>query len=224
MLKILVDTCVWLDLAKDPKQSGNLRILEELVRTNAVELFVPQVVLDEFARNKVRVTEENAKSIASTLKRAKDIIVERGDAKQKRSAIRLLNEVDYKEGRALQNSWASVHTKLGQRLRTHCSTFKFALAKNNTLGPRPSTPQREQGTRLGGTLLRGETGGNGSKGGVLKASHNIVGGDASCLNRIHHRQRRHRHLKSVGPEFWSTKGRRSPYRTGTPCEAGSGPS
>jgi hypothetical protein len=37
MLKILVDTCVWLDLAKDSKQGGNLRILEELVRTSPVE-------------------------------------------------------------------------------------------------------------------------------------------------------------------------------------------
>jgi predicted nucleic acid-binding protein len=79
MLKILVDTCVWLDFAKDPKQADNLRILEELVKERAVELIVPHVVLDEFARNKVQVAEENAKSIASTLKRAKDIVLERGD-------------------------------------------------------------------------------------------------------------------------------------------------
>jgi Zn-dependent peptidase ImmA (M78 family) len=95
MLKILVDTCVWLDLAKDPKQANNLRVLEELVKENAVELIVPQTVLDEFARNKTRVTEENAKSIASTLKRAKDIIVERGDARRIRSAMKLLNAADY---------------------------------------------------------------------------------------------------------------------------------
>lgn len=32
MFRILIDTCVWLDLAKDPKQVSVLGVVEELLR------------------------------------------------------------------------------------------------------------------------------------------------------------------------------------------------
>jgi hypothetical protein len=59
MVKLLIDTCVWLDLAKDSQQKALLGVLEELVSLNEVSLLVPRIVVDEFARNKARVAEEN---------------------------------------------------------------------------------------------------------------------------------------------------------------------
>jgi hypothetical protein len=35
MFKLLIDTCVWLDLAKDHQQRALLGALEELVKTEA---------------------------------------------------------------------------------------------------------------------------------------------------------------------------------------------
>ena len=55
MFRMLIDTCVWLDLAKDPKQVPVLGVVEELVRLGMVALIVPRVVLDEFRRNRERV-------------------------------------------------------------------------------------------------------------------------------------------------------------------------
>jgi hypothetical protein len=96
MLRMLIDTCVWLDLAKDPKQSRNLRIMEELIEGKIIELIVPRTILDEFERNKARVVEDYSKSVSSTLNRAKDIIIQQGDRRRIRSAMRLLNDVDYR--------------------------------------------------------------------------------------------------------------------------------
>lgn len=58
MFKILIDTCVWLDLAKDYQQQPILTALEELIHMEEIELILPRTVLDEFARNKGRVVEE----------------------------------------------------------------------------------------------------------------------------------------------------------------------
>ena len=50
MFKILVDTCVWLDLAKDYQQQALLAALEELIRQGQVQLILPRTVAVEFAR------------------------------------------------------------------------------------------------------------------------------------------------------------------------------
>ncbi|WP_206513013.1 hypothetical protein [Larkinella soli] len=52
MHKLLVDTCVWLDLAKDPDYEKILDIVEELISINELSLIVPQTVIDEFSRTK----------------------------------------------------------------------------------------------------------------------------------------------------------------------------
>jgi hypothetical protein len=46
MFKILIDTCVWLDLAKDPRQLPLLAVVEEMVKAGMVTLIVPRLVLD----------------------------------------------------------------------------------------------------------------------------------------------------------------------------------
>lgn len=96
MFKILVDTCVWLDLAKDYQQQAILAALEELIRQGHVELILPRTVVDEFARNKARVIEESGRSLSSTLKRAKEAVEQFGDPRRKRTALRLLNDVDHR--------------------------------------------------------------------------------------------------------------------------------
>ena len=55
--KLLIDTSVWLDLAKDYRLSAVLTALEDLINAGTVELIMPKIVLDEFARNRDRVVE-----------------------------------------------------------------------------------------------------------------------------------------------------------------------
>ena len=47
MLGLLVDTCVWLDVAKDPRQENTLSVLEELIRLGESSLIVPRALRAE---------------------------------------------------------------------------------------------------------------------------------------------------------------------------------
>lgn len=96
MFHLLIDTCVWLDLAKDHKQQSLLSALEELVREHAISLVVPRLVVDEFSRNKARVIEESRQSLSGTFKRVKEAIEKFGDPKRKNSVLEELNEVDHR--------------------------------------------------------------------------------------------------------------------------------
>jgi len=96
MHKILVDTCVWLDMAKDSEQQALLNVVEELVKRNELTLIVPRTVVDEFARNKGRIIKESSQSLSSVFKKVKDVVDKFGDPKKKKAAIQLLNDIDYK--------------------------------------------------------------------------------------------------------------------------------
>ncbi len=96
MLKLLVDTCVWLDLAKDSQQQSLLGVLEELVRRGEVSLILPRTILNEFSRNRKRIVEEGGRGLSSVLKRAKEAVARLGDGKDKRAALNSLNNVDHK--------------------------------------------------------------------------------------------------------------------------------
>lgn len=96
MFKILIDTCVWLDLAKDFQQRGILAALEELIRQGDIDLILPRIVVEEFARNKARVVEESGRSLSSTLKRVKEAVERLGDPRKKDMVLRQLNDVDHR--------------------------------------------------------------------------------------------------------------------------------
>lgn len=92
----LIDTCVWLDAAKDYQQQTILAALEELIRQRNIALILPRIVVDEFARNKARIIEESSRSLSSTLKRVKDVVEKFGDPRKKRTVLRQLNDMDHR--------------------------------------------------------------------------------------------------------------------------------
>jgi hypothetical protein len=96
MIKILIDTCVWLDLAKDYQQRPLLRILEELIQRQDVSLIVPRVVINEFEYHKKRIIKESNQGISSVIKRVKDVVSKFGDSTNKGSLLNQLDDIDYK--------------------------------------------------------------------------------------------------------------------------------
>lgn len=97
MFKMLIDTCVWLDLAKDPKQESVLDVVEEMVKRGMVTLIVPRVVLDEFRRNRERIAKESAKSLSAHFRVVKDAVGKIGsDKKRMRDVLAYLDDVDHK--------------------------------------------------------------------------------------------------------------------------------
>src|SRR5260370_38993676 len=91
---MLVDTCVWLDLAKDYGQKSLLGALDDMVKNGYVTLILPRTVGDEFTRNKTRLIEDSARGAMSGLKRAKDVTIQFGDPKRKMKTLRALQEID----------------------------------------------------------------------------------------------------------------------------------
>ena len=97
MFKMLIDTCVWLDLAKDPRQVPVLGAIEEMVKLGMVTLIAPRVVLDEFRRNRERIAKESAKSLSAHFRLVKDAVDKiGGDKRRMRVVLSHLDDVDHK--------------------------------------------------------------------------------------------------------------------------------
>lgn len=97
MFRMLVDTCVWLDLARDRKQLPVLEVVEEMLRRGLISLIVPRVVLDEFRRNRERIAKESAKSLATHFRLVKDAVERLGGNKRKtRVVLSHLDDVGHK--------------------------------------------------------------------------------------------------------------------------------
>lgn len=98
VLKIVVDTCVWLDLAKDHQNQPVLGALEDLIKDREIELLIPRVVLEEFERSKDRVIEETRRSFQSHFKVVREAVNQFAEDQHKVETLSALNDVDRKIG------------------------------------------------------------------------------------------------------------------------------
>ena len=94
--KLLIDTSVWLDLAKDYRLSAVLTAIEALIDSKAIELIMPRIVLDEFARNRDRVVEQSRRSFSSHIKHVREAVAEFGEEKGRAAMLRELSEVEHR--------------------------------------------------------------------------------------------------------------------------------
>jgi PIN domain len=97
MFRFLIDTCVWLDLAKEPKQHPVLGVVEQMVRQKLIELIVPTIVFDEFKRNRERISKDSAKSLSTHFKVVKEAVGKAsGDKRKTKAILTHLDDVDHK--------------------------------------------------------------------------------------------------------------------------------
>lgn len=68
MLHLLVDTSVWLDLAKRRDGQKLIHALGQVVMDGDVELLVPELVVEEFERNRERIEQSMTTSVADRFK------------------------------------------------------------------------------------------------------------------------------------------------------------
>jgi hypothetical protein len=95
-LNLLVDTCVWLDMAKDYRHQATLAALKQMIEGKEVSLILPKQSVDEFARNKDRIIRESAKSLSSTFKRVKEVVRRFGHAEGRDKTLATLDDVDHR--------------------------------------------------------------------------------------------------------------------------------
>lgn len=96
VLWLMIDTCVWLDLAKDHRQEPVIGALEELIGAGEIELIVPEVVVSEFARNKGRLVEEARRGFRSHLRLTREAVNRFSEGDCKSETLSGLDDVAHK--------------------------------------------------------------------------------------------------------------------------------
>lgn len=94
-LNLVIDTSVWLDLAKDHRQLPILEALITMTREGQVVLTVPQIVVDEFEKNRDRVMAASRASLSSHFKRVREAIIQFAPPEGRDATLAQLNEVDH---------------------------------------------------------------------------------------------------------------------------------
>lgn len=95
-LNLVIDTSVWLDLAKDHRQLPLLDALMTMTKEGQVVLIIPQIVVEEFERNRDRVMAASRASLSSHFKRVKEAIVQFAPQEGRDATLAQLNEVDHR--------------------------------------------------------------------------------------------------------------------------------
>src|SRR6185437_12438996 len=94
-LKLLIDTSVWLDLTQHPRHLPLLDALFAMIETKEAALIMPQIVVDEFAKNRERVIAASRASLSGHFKRVKEAIAQFAPGAERDATLKQLNEVDH---------------------------------------------------------------------------------------------------------------------------------
>ncbi|UUX94412.1 PIN domain-containing protein [Aquabacterium sp. J223] len=97
MFNVLLDTCVWLDLAQDRKLQPLVLVLENMVRKEMLRLVVPELVFTELKRNRNRVAQTAAKSLKSHFQQVREALTRLpGETRRKKSLLKQLDDANHK--------------------------------------------------------------------------------------------------------------------------------
>jgi len=96
MTKLLIDTSVWLDLAKNIEGEKLIDLLSEFLSQNEVSLIVPEIIISEFNRNRDRVISNAGKSMSSHFTKVKEVIRNHSKGENKEQIINLLSDLNHK--------------------------------------------------------------------------------------------------------------------------------
>jgi hypothetical protein len=103
-VRLLLDTCVWLDLAGSDANEPLLGALETLCRRHVIDILVLEIVRDEFANNKDRVIRDSGRSLAGAVKRARVAVWTLGDKRKRRTAAAILDDIEHKLNNSPDNT------------------------------------------------------------------------------------------------------------------------
>jgi predicted nucleic acid-binding protein len=96
MLKLLIDTNVWIDLASNFKEQPLLLVLEQLIREERLELLVPSVVIQEFEAKREGTEKAAGQRAQSAFASAKSVIELLGASEEKERVRTLLSDLGQK--------------------------------------------------------------------------------------------------------------------------------
>lgn len=117
MVKLLIDTCVWLDIAKTSKGEEILNLLHKFIEANEVTIILPEIIVSEFDRNKERIVADAGKSLSSHFKKVKEMVAEHADEDSKQKILTQLNDIDKKIPTMGENAFQTI-TRIEEIMKT----------------------------------------------------------------------------------------------------------
>jgi plasmid maintenance system killer protein len=97
-LRLLIDTSVWLDLAKDYRQLPIIDALKYIWEANELELILPTTIVEEWSRNKERVIAESKRSLSSHFRLVREAVAQFVPESERDATLQQLHDVDHKIG------------------------------------------------------------------------------------------------------------------------------
>jgi hypothetical protein len=97
MFNALIDTCVWLDIAENPKSGQLLDAVEVMLASGLMRLIVPRTILAEFKANRARVAKSSERSLSTHFNLVMEAVRKSdGNKRQKDQIIGYLSNADYR--------------------------------------------------------------------------------------------------------------------------------
>lgn len=92
---LMLDTCVWLELASKKGEMRALAAIEYLVEQGVITILLPALVQEEFERNKERVADQTRRRLSQECKLVKEVLASFG-GEGKQQAIAAIDDVNHR--------------------------------------------------------------------------------------------------------------------------------
>ncbi|WP_371598614.1 PIN domain-containing protein [Streptomyces sp. NBC_00564] len=103
MLRLLIDTSVWLDIAKRRDGQRIIVPLRVLMLQKKLEILAPSLISDEFERNRPRAEESVSNSIRDRFKALRQDVQDYGDSQASEWIAEMVHQIPHVSARSLQN-------------------------------------------------------------------------------------------------------------------------
>ncbi|MEU2412894.1 PIN domain-containing protein [Streptomyces sp. NPDC013099] len=138
MLRLFIDTSVWLDMARRRDGQQTIVAIRVLMHQGKLELLVPSLIIDEFERNRPRAENAATQSVRERFRLLKQDLQEYGDDEAQRWISEMTHQIPYVADGSLQNfSEISELLQRGKRLTPgpaeHEAAVKRGLEKRAPL-------------------------------------------------------------------------------------------
>jgi hypothetical protein len=135
VLRLLIDTCVWLDLAKRRNGQRWIVPLRVLAFQGRLELLVPSVVIDEFERNRPRAEAAVTSSVLERFRQLRADVHESGGAERLQWLEEMSFQIPMVTSSSLQN-FSEISALLRSGTRLDASQAEMERALNRGLDKR----------------------------------------------------------------------------------------
>ncbi|MET8289313.1 PIN domain-containing protein [Streptomyces sp. NPDC005132] len=103
MLRLLIDTSVWLNIAKRRDGQQIIVPLRVLLHREKLEILVPALILDEFDRNRPRAEAATTQSVKERFRLLRQDLQDYGDDEAQKWIADMVHQIPHASARSLQN-------------------------------------------------------------------------------------------------------------------------